>query len=99
MSDYLILGTVIVLELILGEKFKFQDLNKVKLRSWQLLVLPTPYADNQGEGHCKEPLPAPGNRSNERRYKDKDLPRTEEKRSERGRERESGGEENQGCEK
>ncbi|GFT92885.1 uncharacterized protein TNCV_740451 [Trichonephila clavipes] len=28
---------------------------------------------------CKEPLPAPGNRSNERRYKEKDLARTEEK--------------------
>ncbi|GFS97262.1 RT_RNaseH domain-containing protein [Trichonephila clavipes] len=39
-------------------------------------------------GACKEPLPAPGNRSNERRYKEKDLARTEEKRSERRRERE-----------
>ncbi|GFW85307.1 hypothetical protein TNCV_3250441 [Trichonephila clavipes] len=28
---------------------------------------------------CKEPLPAPGNRSNERRYKEKDLARTEGK--------------------
>ncbi|GFV01069.1 hypothetical protein TNCV_1009901 [Trichonephila clavipes] len=37
------------------------------------------------EGDCKEPLPAPGNRSNERRYREKDLARTEEKkRSERG---------------
>ncbi|GFS96355.1 retrovirus-related Pol polyprotein from transposon opus [Trichonephila clavipes] len=41
---------------------------------------------------CKEPLPAPGNRSNERRYREKDLATTEEeKRSERERE-ESGGE-------
>ncbi|GFT60953.1 retrovirus-related Pol polyprotein from transposon opus [Trichonephila clavipes] len=30
-------------------------------------------------GACKEPLPAPGNRSNERRYKEKDLARTEKK--------------------
>ncbi|GFS61809.1 retrovirus-related Pol polyprotein from transposon opus [Trichonephila clavipes] len=30
-------------------------------------------------GACKEPLPAPGNRSNERRYEKKDLARTEEK--------------------
>ncbi|GFX70270.1 hypothetical protein TNCV_4617071 [Trichonephila clavipes] len=28
---------------------------------------------------CKEPLPAPGNRSNERRYKEKDLATTERK--------------------
>ncbi|GFW32690.1 hypothetical protein TNCV_3679381 [Trichonephila clavipes] len=28
---------------------------------------------------CKEPLPAPGNRSNEKRYKEKDLARTGEK--------------------
>ncbi|GFW63942.1 hypothetical protein TNCV_706481 [Trichonephila clavipes] len=33
--------------------------------------------------NCKEPLPAPGNISNERRYKEKDLARTEERRSER----------------
>ncbi|GFX87385.1 uncharacterized protein TNCV_3369541 [Trichonephila clavipes] len=38
---------------------------------------------NITEADCKEPLPAPGNRSNERRYKEKDLTRTEEKRSER----------------
>ncbi|GFT23609.1 uncharacterized protein TNCV_3510961 [Trichonephila clavipes] len=30
-------------------------------------------------GACKEPLPAPGNRSNERRYRGKDLATTEEK--------------------
>ncbi|GFV54387.1 retrovirus-related Pol polyprotein from transposon 17.6 [Trichonephila clavipes] len=30
-------------------------------------------------GACKEPLPAPGNRSNEKRYKEKDLARTGEK--------------------
>ncbi|GFT82830.1 hypothetical protein TNCV_4433931 [Trichonephila clavipes] len=30
-------------------------------------------------GACKEPLPAPGNRSNERRYREKDLATTEEK--------------------
>ncbi|GFT72877.1 hypothetical protein TNCV_2319091 [Trichonephila clavipes] len=46
----------------------------------------------------REPLPAPGNRSNERQYKEKDLARTEEERSERGK-RESGGEETWGCEK
>ncbi|GFX68323.1 hypothetical protein TNCV_2816981 [Trichonephila clavipes] len=28
---------------------------------------------------CKEQLPAPGNRSNERRYREKDLATTEEK--------------------
>ncbi|GFW96076.1 retrovirus-related Pol polyprotein from transposon opus [Trichonephila clavipes] len=39
---------------------------------------------------CKEPLPAPGNRSNERRYKEKYLARTEEK-GRNGGERESGG--------
>ncbi|GFX24966.1 hypothetical protein TNCV_1279021 [Trichonephila clavipes] len=35
--------------------------------------------DRSSSGACKEPLPAPGNRSNERRYKEKDLARTEEK--------------------
>ncbi|GFW40914.1 hypothetical protein TNCV_4369621 [Trichonephila clavipes] len=35
--------------------------------------------DRVHSGACKEPLPAPGNRSNERRYKEKDLARTEEK--------------------
>ncbi|GFS67341.1 hypothetical protein TNCV_2902991 [Trichonephila clavipes] len=37
--------------------------------------------------HCKEPLPAPGNRSNERRYKEKDLATTEEKGRNGGEER------------
>ncbi|GFX66749.1 retrovirus-related Pol polyprotein from transposon opus [Trichonephila clavipes] len=37
-------------------------------------------------GACKEPLPAPGKRSNERRYREKDLATTE-KRLERERER------------
>ncbi|GFX68726.1 hypothetical protein TNCV_3479341 [Trichonephila clavipes] len=38
-------------------------------------------------GACKERLPAPGNRSNETRYREKDLATTEErKRLERGRE-------------
>ncbi|GFV31186.1 hypothetical protein TNCV_4315111 [Trichonephila clavipes] len=36
---------------------------------------------------CKEPLPAPGNRSNERRYKEKDLARTEGKGRNGGEER------------
>ncbi|GFU03791.1 hypothetical protein TNCV_1473831 [Trichonephila clavipes] len=37
------------------------------------------------EGTCKEPLPAPGNRSNERRYREKDLATTGRKaRNERG---------------
>ncbi|GFX80881.1 hypothetical protein TNCV_1908741 [Trichonephila clavipes] len=36
-------------------------------------------------GACKEPLPAPGNRSNERRYRGKDLATREEKSSERER--------------
>ncbi|GFU84056.1 hypothetical protein TNCV_679551 [Trichonephila clavipes] len=36
---------------------------------------------------CKEPLPAPGNRSNERRYKEKDLARTGKKGRNGGRER------------
>ncbi|GFV10298.1 retrovirus-related Pol polyprotein from transposon opus [Trichonephila clavipes] len=39
-------------------------------------------------GACKETLPAPGNRSNERRYREEDLATTEEKkRSERERKR------------
>ncbi|GFW56314.1 hypothetical protein TNCV_1878341 [Trichonephila clavipes] len=46
-------------------------------------------------GACKEPLPAPGNRSNERRYKEKDLATRGEK-GRNGRERESGGEEKPG---
>ncbi|GFW27423.1 uncharacterized protein TNCV_591151 [Trichonephila clavipes] len=46
--------------------------------------------------HCKEPLPAPGNRSNEKRYRGKDLAAREEKaRNERG----EGGEKNRGREK
>ncbi|GFV95274.1 hypothetical protein TNCV_4586491 [Trichonephila clavipes] len=36
--------------------------------------------------HCKEQLPAPGNRSNERRYREKDLATREEKKGRNGRE-------------
>ncbi|GFX89210.1 transposable element Tcb1 transposase [Trichonephila clavipes] len=43
---------------------------------------------NQCQGNCKEPLPAPGNRSNERRYREKDLATTEERR--RGRRKNRG---------
>ncbi|GFS83907.1 hypothetical protein TNCV_2363431 [Trichonephila clavipes] len=39
-----------------------------------------------GHGRCKEQLPAPGNRSNERRYREKDLATTEEKKGRNGRE-------------
>ncbi|GFX31841.1 uncharacterized protein TNCV_171741 [Trichonephila clavipes] len=39
-------------------------------------------------GACKEQLPAPGNRSNEKRYKEKDLARTEEKKVGTGEKRE-----------
>ncbi|GFT63137.1 hypothetical protein TNCV_1801951 [Trichonephila clavipes] len=46
---------------------------------------------------CKEPLPAPGNRSNERRYTEKDLATTERKKVGTG--EESGGEGNRGREK
>ncbi|GFW75030.1 hypothetical protein TNCV_2678981 [Trichonephila clavipes] len=46
---------------------------------------------------CKEPLPAPGNRSNERRYREKDQGTTEEKKvgtgeKRRGDEKSRGGE-------
>ncbi|GFT80706.1 hypothetical protein TNCV_1539551 [Trichonephila clavipes] len=37
---------------------------------------------------CKEQLPAPGNRSNERRYREKDLATTEEKKVGTGEKRE-----------
>ncbi|GFW62463.1 hypothetical protein TNCV_291371 [Trichonephila clavipes] len=37
-------------------------------------------------GDCKEPLPAPGNRSNERRYREKDLATTGKKKVGTGRE-------------
>ncbi|GFV47746.1 uncharacterized protein TNCV_2653091 [Trichonephila clavipes] len=51
-------------------------------------------------GACKEPLPAPGNRSNERRYKEKDLARTEGKKGRNGGERERAvGEESRGRKK
>ncbi|GFT82269.1 hypothetical protein TNCV_4650771 [Trichonephila clavipes] len=46
-------------------------------------------------GACKEPLPAPGNRSNERRYREKDLATTERKKGRNGR-KERGGEEKAG---
>ncbi|GFU12842.1 RNA-directed DNA polymerase from mobile element jockey [Trichonephila clavipes] len=46
-----------------------------------------------GCGACKEPLPAPGNRSNKRRYREKDLAMTVEKKGRNGGEKESGGEE------
>ncbi|GFY20413.1 retrovirus-related Pol polyprotein from transposon opus [Trichonephila clavipes] len=46
-------------------------------------------------GACKEQLPAPGNRSNERRYREKDLATTEKK----GRNEGEGGEKNGGREK
>ncbi|GFY24678.1 retrovirus-related Pol polyprotein from transposon opus [Trichonephila clavipes] len=38
-------------------------------------------------GACKEQLPAPGNRSNERRYRERDLATTEEKKARNGEER------------
>ncbi|GFV23847.1 hypothetical protein TNCV_960411 [Trichonephila clavipes] len=38
--------------------------------------------------YCKEQLPAPGNRSNERRYREKDLATTEEKKIGTGEKRE-----------
>ncbi|GFW89281.1 hypothetical protein TNCV_4934491 [Trichonephila clavipes] len=41
-------------------------------------------------GGCKEPLPAPGNRSNERRYREKDLATTGEKKVGTGEKRERG---------
>ncbi|GFW88142.1 retrovirus-related Pol polyprotein from transposon opus [Trichonephila clavipes] len=41
-----------------------------------------------GCGACKEQLPAPGNRSNERRYREKDLATTEEKKVGTGEKRE-----------
>ncbi|GFX82917.1 hypothetical protein TNCV_2640521 [Trichonephila clavipes] len=44
---------------------------------------------------CKEQLPAPGNRSNERRYREKDLATTKEKKVGTGEKRE-GGEEKPG---
>ncbi|GFU67190.1 hypothetical protein TNCV_4689221 [Trichonephila clavipes] len=65
---------------------EYQYKRKDLIKSFELL-----YVFHNDEC-CKEPLPAPGNRSNERRYKEKDLARTEEKRSEW--EKESGGKEN-----
>ncbi|GFV17061.1 hypothetical protein TNCV_4024191, partial [Trichonephila clavipes] len=47
---------------------------------------------------CKEQLPAPGNRSNERRYREKDLATTEEKKVGTGEKRE-GDEKSRGREK
>ncbi|GFX83544.1 hypothetical protein TNCV_324931 [Trichonephila clavipes] len=47
---------------------------------------------------CKEQLPAPGNRSNERRYREKDLATTEEKKVGTG-ERREGDEKSRGREK
>ncbi|GFY24946.1 hypothetical protein TNCV_2691371 [Trichonephila clavipes] len=47
---------------------------------------------------CKEPLPAPGNRSNERRYQEKDLATTEKKKVGTGEKRE-GDEKSRGREK
>ncbi|GFV00642.1 retrovirus-related Pol polyprotein from transposon opus [Trichonephila clavipes] len=49
-------------------------------------------------GACKEQLPAPGNRSNERRYREKDLATTEEKKVGTGEKRE-GDEKSRGREK
>ncbi|GFT55442.1 hypothetical protein TNCV_3606971 [Trichonephila clavipes] len=46
-----------------------------------------------------EPLPAPGNRSNERRYKEKDLARTEEKKVGTGKREKSGWRKTRGGEK
>ncbi|GFU98770.1 retrovirus-related Pol polyprotein from transposon opus [Trichonephila clavipes] len=51
-----------------------------------------------GCGACKEQLPEPGNRSNERRYREKDLATTEEKKGWNGEKRE-GDEKNRGREK
>ncbi|GFV87923.1 hypothetical protein TNCV_782041 [Trichonephila clavipes] len=51
-----------------------------------------------GLGYCKEQLPAPGNRSNERRYREKDLATTEGKKVGTGEKRE-GDEKSRGREK
>ncbi|GFS75317.1 hypothetical protein TNCV_719781 [Trichonephila clavipes] len=59
----------------------------VSLWSWSWLALNS-HLDAPLKTHCKESLPAPGNRSNERRYKEKDLARTEEKKVGTGEERE-----------
>ncbi|GFX16628.1 transposable element Tcb1 transposase [Trichonephila clavipes] len=70
----------------LGRRLAARTLPPVTIRELQLALQDEWAAMPQQL--CKEPLPAPGNRSNERRYKEKDLARTEGKRSERGRERE-----------
>ncbi|GFV73350.1 transposable element Tcb2 transposase [Trichonephila clavipes] len=46
------------------------------------------FSCKQQQGRCKEQLPAPGNRSNERRYREKDLATTEEKKVGTGEKRE-----------
>ncbi|GFV85883.1 hypothetical protein TNCV_1421881 [Trichonephila clavipes] len=51
--------------------------------------------NNNDKHHCKELLPAPGNRSNKRRDREEDLATTGEKRSERER-KESGGKKKRG---
>ncbi|GFW91144.1 transposable element Tcb2 transposase [Trichonephila clavipes] len=58
-----------------------------------LIINRTNYQDK-----CKEQLPAPGNRSNERRYREKDLATTEEKKVGTGEKRE-GDEKSRGREK
>ncbi|GFT90333.1 retrovirus-related Pol polyprotein from transposon opus [Trichonephila clavipes] len=56
-------------------------------------------SDHSIGGACKEQLPAPGNRSNERRYREKDLATTEEKKVGTGEKREGGEEKSRGREK
>ncbi|GFU37955.1 ATP-dependent DNA helicase [Trichonephila clavipes] len=82
--------------------FKFRDITSL-LDSWNYILHVLEQA-NRIELFpicvCKELLPAPGNRSNKRRYREEDLATTEEERKGRnGGERKSGGEENRGREK
>ncbi|GFS97246.1 hypothetical protein TNCV_715901 [Trichonephila clavipes] len=49
---------------------------------------PNPLPMKSKHRRCKEPLPAPGNRSNERRYREEDLATTGEKKVGTGEKRE-----------
>ncbi|GFV18173.1 retrovirus-related Pol polyprotein from transposon opus [Trichonephila clavipes] len=67
-------------------------------KGYAACVMPFDIYMTKKSGACKEQLPAPGNRSNERRYREKDLATTEEKKVGTG-ERREGDEKSRGREK
>ncbi|GFW30591.1 hypothetical protein TNCV_455291 [Trichonephila clavipes] len=67
--------------------FISKNLLSISNKTFQRLLVPAIPEKSRERSICKEPLPAPGNRSNETRYREKDLATTEEKKVGTGKER------------